>query len=147
MIAVMTIGLPLIGLKVLSLIGEAPVRPETVIALPGCPASPNCVSSSDTDETHGIAAISFQGDGVAALAALDAVLVGLGGDRAREAGNYRHYTFRSRWMGFVDDVEVLLDAENSRIEIRSASRSGYGDFGVNRRRVEAIREAFKARDG
>ncbi len=49
--------------------------------------------------------------------------------------------FRSR-LGFVDDVEFRIDEAAGVIHVRSASRSGYWDFGVNRRRVEAIRETF-----
>jgi uncharacterized protein (DUF1499 family) len=49
--------------------------------------------------------------------------------------------FRSR-LGFVDDVEFRIDEAAGRIHVRSASRKGYWDLGVNRRRVETIREAF-----
>lgn len=49
--------------------------------------------------------------------------------------------FRTR-LGFVDDVEFRIDEAAGVIHVRSASRKGYWDFGVNRRRVEAIREAF-----
>ena len=45
-------------------------------------------------------------------------------------------------MGYVDDVEVLLDEKASLIQVRSASRLGSSDFGVNRKRVEAIRLAL-----
>lgn len=55
---------------------------------------------------------------------------------------YLHAEFSSRWLGFVDDVEFLLDQSADRIHVRSASRLGYSDFGVNRARVEALREAF-----
>jgi len=50
--------------------------------------------------------------------------------------------FKSALLGFVDDVDFLLDAKASSIHVRSASRLGYYDFGVNRKRVEAIRAAF-----
>ena len=49
--------------------------------------------------------------------------------------------FRTR-LGFVDDVEFRIDEAARGIHVRSASRKGYWDLGVNRRRVEAIREAF-----
>jgi len=51
-----------------------------------------------------------------------------------------HAEFTSRILRFVDDVDLHLDGRV--VQIRSASRSGYSDFGVNRRRVEAIRSAF-----
>lgn len=54
--------------------------------------------------------------------------------------------FTSRLFRFVDDVDCLLDVSAGVIHIRSASRTGYSDLGVNRRRVEAIRAAFAGRD-
>ena len=52
--------------------------------------------------------------------------------------------FASALMGFVDDFEAYVGPGAHVIELRSASRLGYGDFGVNRKRVEAIRTAFEA---
>ena len=57
--------------------------------------------------------------------------------------NYVHATAESRWLRFTDDVEFLLNPQSSRIEVRSCSRLGYYDFGVNRARVETIRAALK----
>jgi uncharacterized protein (DUF1499 family) len=64
---------------------------------------------------------------------------------AAERDNYLHFEFTTRWLGFVDDVEFLLDPQAGSIHFRSASRLGYSDLGVNRRRMEAIRQAFDAR--
>ena len=47
--------------------------------------------------------------------------------------------FRSRWMGFIDDVEFIFSSKHPMIRVRSASRVGYYDFGLNRKRVEIIR--------
>ena len=55
---------------------------------------------------------------------------------------YIYAEFRSRWLGFVDDVEFLLDPAARLIHVRSASRLGYSDLGVNRARVEQIRDAM-----
>jgi uncharacterized protein (DUF1499 family) len=52
--------------------------------------------------------------------------------------------FKSAVLGFVDDVDFVLDAKARVIHVRSASRVGHYDFGVNRKRVEAIRAAFEA---
>jgi len=54
-------------------------------------------------------------------------------------GDYLHATFASRIFRFVDDVEFLVDRDAGVVHVRSASRVGYGDMGVNRRRVEEIR--------
>ena len=57
-----------------------------------------------------------------------------------QADHYLHAEFRSRILGFVDDVEFLVDETNSVIQFRSASRVGYSDLGVNRRRMNELRE-------
>lgn len=60
-----------------------------------------------------------------------------------EDGDYLHYEFRSFLFRFVDDVEFRLDAASKTIRMRSASRVGYGDMGVNRKRLEEIRALLK----
>jgi uncharacterized protein (DUF1499 family) len=62
-----------------------------------------------------------------------------GSNIVREEDRYLHAEFRSALFRFIDDVEFYLDAENGIIHVRSASRVGYWDLGVHRRRVEAIR--------
>ena len=52
---------------------------------------------------------------------------------------YIHVVVKSRLLGFVDDVEVLLDEDDKKIHFRSCSRLGHSDLGVNRRRIEAIK--------
>jgi len=52
---------------------------------------------------------------------------------------YLYAEFRSRWLRFVDDVEFLLDEAHAKIHVRSASRLGYSDLGVNRKRIEHLR--------
>lgn len=64
----------------------------------------------------------------------------------RADADYLHAEFRSAVLGFVDDVEFLFDAPGV-IQVRSASRTGYYDFGVNRERVETIRARFQAASG
>ena len=56
--------------------------------------------------------------------------------------DYLYATFATALMGFVDDVEFVVDAPRGVIDVRSASRLGYGDLGVNRKRVEALRAAY-----
>jgi uncharacterized protein (DUF1499 family) len=60
-----------------------------------------------------------------------------------EEKHYLHFEFRSRVFGFVDDVEFVFDDEAALIQFRSASRTGYSDFGVNRRRMATISEAYQ----
>ena len=59
-----------------------------------------------------------------------------------EEGGHLHAETRSFLFRFIDDVEFMLDADNQVIHVRSASRTGYSDFGVNRRRVERLRKRF-----
>ena len=56
--------------------------------------------------------------------------------------NYLHAEFRSSVFRFVDDVEFLVDPKERAIHFRSASRVGYSDLGVNRRRMEQIQKGF-----
>ena len=55
---------------------------------------------------------------------------------------YLHAEFESRIFRFIDDVEFLVNEDKKIIEVRSASRVGYGDFGVNRKRVEMLRNQY-----
>jgi uncharacterized protein (DUF1499 family) len=59
--------------------------------------------------------------------------------------DYIHAEFRSLIFQFVDEVDFLFAAEGKIIHVKSASRSGYSDFGTNRKRVEQIRSAFEGR--
>jgi uncharacterized protein (DUF1499 family) len=56
--------------------------------------------------------------------------------------NYIHCEFTSALFRFVDDVEFHFDDTTKTIHLRSASRTGYSDLGLNRRRIEHIREKF-----
>jgi len=64
-----------------------------------------------------------------------------------DTGSYLHAEARSRVFRFVDDVEFVLDPGARVIQVRSASRVGYSDFGVNRRRVERLGKAFDDESG
>lgn len=102
--------------------------------LTACPDSPNCVSSFESDDEHGIQPLS------ASLEDIEQVLVSL--DEANivsSNGNYLYAEFTSRIMGYVDDVEFLHDADSGVTHVRSASRLGYSDLGANRNRIENIR--------
>lgn len=111
--------------------------------LPPCPDSPNCVSSLNSDNRHYIRPIAYSGTAEGALKVLKAVITGLPRTAVMtQKPPYLHVTFTSAIFRFVDDVEFLIDSENEIIHVRSASRVGYWDFGVNRSRVEKIRKLF-----
>jgi len=106
------------------------------------PSSPNAVSSlaPATDAVHHVAPFAVAGEPAAFFAA--AVDAALGMERTalvtRDAG-YAHITFTTPTFRFVDDLELRLDAAAGVVHVRSASRVGYGDMGLNRRRVEELR--------
>ena len=110
-----------------------------------CPASPNCVSSlAGEDSAHHVMPLSWSGDLAQAKAKLrQAVLTAGDATFVAEGDTYWHIEFRSRVFRFVDDVEFLFDLENKLIHVRSASRVGYSDLGVNRKRVEWIRSRLR----
>ena len=64
-----------------------------------------------------------------------------------ERARYLHAEFRSAWMGFVDDVELFIVPDQHEIHFRSASRTGYSDLGVNRKRMERITRELEVIDG
>ena len=132
-----------VGLRIIAGFAARPERLGEITELPACPDSPNCVSSVSTDSAKSIAPLGFEGDPAAALARLQETLKELGGKEVRIEENYVWFEFRTPLLGFVDDVECLLDAEAKQIEIRSASRIGHSDLGANRKRVERIRAAYR----
>ena len=110
-----------------------------------CPESPNCVSTQSTQEKKRREPIAFTGTAEAAKAKLKRIV----GDLPRtelmeEDGNYLHYTFKTWPIPYIDDVEFLIDAAQNVIHYRSASRVGYGDLGVNSRRMKKVVAAFNA---
>ena len=109
-----------------------------------CPNTPNCVCSVDSAPARHIEPLAFTGDHDVAMSRLKAVLA----DQTRtkivaEEGDYLHAECSSLVFRSVDDLEFYLDRPARKIHVRSAARTGTYDFGVNRRRVEAIRQAFE----
>jgi uncharacterized protein (DUF1499 family) len=105
-----------------------------------CPASPNCVSSQAIDAGHFIAPFKFTGNPDEVWTALKNALLTQSRTVITQDDNHAlHATATSLVFRFVDDIDMIMDTEAKLIHIRSASRTGYGDFGVNRKRVEALR--------
>lgn len=92
-----------------------------------------------------IAPLALRGDGPSTIARLRSLVEATPGAVVVEARpDYLYAQFQSRWLGFVDDVEFWFDPAAERIEVRSASRLGRRDLGVNRARIEALRSALAA---
>jgi uncharacterized protein (DUF1499 family) len=105
-----------------------------------CPDSPNCVSSQSDDAEHGIAALSYKSSPEQVMAELKQIVSNMPRTEIiSDRPDYLYVEFTSSLMGFVDDVEFYLNPEQHVVEVRSASRLGKSDMGVNRKRVESIR--------
>ncbi|MBS7691698.1 DUF1499 domain-containing protein [Pseudomonas lalucatii] len=126
----------------LALLGACGAPPEHLGMHAGrlapCPDSPNCVSSQARDEAHRVAPLPLLGTRQQTRARLVALL---GREpRARlvvQGDDYLRAEFSSRLLRFVDDVEFLIGEQG--VEVRSASRLGHSDLGVNRQRIERLR--------
>ena len=113
--------------------------------LSGCFGPPNCVSSESEDPRHSVAPMQLVGDSANEWAAIQDVVGRLPRSRiVKSTDQYLSVTLKSSVFGFIDDLELKLDLQTKMISIRSASRRGYYDLGVNRRRVENLRKQLKA---
>ena len=115
-------------------------------ALAPCPAETmNCVNSRSDRPYSAIEPLRFDGTKEEAKARIKSILEAMPRtELVSEDKDYVHFTDRSAVFGFVDDVEFQFDEQARIIHFRSAARLGYGDLGVNRSRMEAIREALSA---
>lgn len=123
-------------------------RPENLGVNQGkllaCPDTPNCVCSQAdaSDKEHFIDAIATTKAPADAIATLKSIIEGMERSTINETtDNYLYAEFSSKLMGFVDDIEFYVDS--GLIQVRSAARLGKSDLGVNRKRVETIREKFQ----
>ena len=114
--------------------------------LAACPGAPNCVCSQSAEPARTVPAIGYA---IERAVARDILLAELRSwprtAIVERADDYIHATQRSRWFGFVDDLECHLPPDEALIHVRSASRTGYYDFGVNRARVDRLRRAVNRR--
>jgi uncharacterized protein (DUF1499 family) len=109
-----------------------------------CATTPNCVSSQAKDPEHSIAAIRYSGDPTTVWQNLNKIIRSQPNTTIVTANDeYLYVQYTSKLMGFVDDVEFYR-ADGGVIQARSASRLGESDLGVNRQRIETIREQLTA---
>ena len=109
-----------------------------------CPKTPNCVSSVDSSRGHYIRPLGFEGSAKDAQYNLLRIINKF--DRAKVITfeeNIIQAEFTSSVLGFVDDVEFHFDGIKKIVHVKSASRVGFSDLGVNRRRIEKIRKRFE----
>lgn len=110
-----------------------------------CTGSPNCVSSESPGGDRKIAPFLLRISSADGWAALKKAIATLPRTQiVLQTGNYLHAECRSAVFGFVDDLELHLEPKEQKISVRSAARLGYYDFGVNRKRVEDLRQTLRA---
>lgn len=111
--------------------------------LPACPNSPNCVSTQSTDKRHTIEPMTYEGSITDAMHRITNIINSMERSKIITTGDdCLKVEFKSALFRFVDDVEFHFDDESKVIHFRSVSRVGYGDMGVNRKRMERIRSLF-----
>ncbi|WP_299203553.1 DUF1499 domain-containing protein [uncultured Amphritea sp.] len=107
-----------------------------------CDVKPNSVcSQKGTDQDHFIKPIGLC---VTNMSSVVADVESLGGRVVVLEEDYLAAEFSSSLFGFVDDLELLRDPVAGVIHMRSASRVGYSDMGVNRKRAEALRKRLES---
>ena len=112
--------------------------------------TPNSVSSqADLWPQHPmqyyalIAPLALRGSGPETIARIRRIVEAMPGARVVQSrDDYLYVQFTTRWMKFVDDAEFWFDPAAQAVQVRSASRIGRKDFGVNRARIQAIRQAL-----
>lgn len=115
--------------------------------LAACPTTPNCVNSQSLDQVHQIEPLTYTTTTETAWSKLKTVIQSLPRTKiVKETDNYLYAEFTTPIMGFVDDVEFYLAPGTQTIQVRSASRLGESDLGVNRQRIETIRAKLQSLD-
>ncbi|ASJ72210.1 DUF1499 domain-containing protein [Granulosicoccus antarcticus] len=137
LLALLAIGVRLVAPRLGHSVAGGIVELEGRVSLADCPDTPNCHRDQFTISADPSLAISTLADIVSGQPGVKIITQG---------SDYLHATYSTRVMGFVDDVEFLLDTDGDaqtgsqpRVLVRSASRLGKSDLGANAKRVEALR--------
>lgn len=109
-----------------------------------CPDKPNCICSEfEADVSHYIEPVVLSEMTMSeVLSRLKNAIREMGGSIQAENGNYLAATFTSSIFRFVDDLEIRIDTDQRAIHLRSASRVGYSDRGINRNRIESLKNLY-----
>lgn len=111
--------------------------------LRACHAITNCVNSTAQDASA-IEPIHFSGDAKTLWAQLPSIVEAMNGTILEQDDQYYWLSFRTPVFGFIDDMELLWDADTQQLQVRASSRVGRSDFSKNRERVEALRRHIEA---
>lgn len=116
-----------------------------------CPDTPNCVNSEYPEQqAHYISPINIiskQKISTSPLPRLKDIIQDMGGTVIKQDEIYLAATFTSNIFRFVDDIEIRFDNEKNLIHFRSASRVGRSDMGVNKKRVNLIKQLYTKQTG
>jgi len=132
-------------LFVLSLMSQSGQANGLVEAkLTKCPDTPNCLCSEyKSDVDHYVEPLVMSEQRAAeVLSRLKTVILRMGGSINVEKADYLAATFTSSIFRFVDDLEIRVDPDKNQVQLRSASRVGHGDGGVNRKRIERLKNIY-----
>ncbi|MGD6816022.1 DUF1499 domain-containing protein [Metabacillus sp. 84] len=103
----------------------------------------NCVSTFNKEKPQHIKPVSYSEEEQTAMHLMKELLQSMKRVTVKEEDSvFIRCVFVSKWFKFKDDVEIWFDSENKKIHIKSSSRTGYSDFGVNKRRAEHILQSY-----
>jgi len=126
-------------------VAHGPVDREGKRQLADCPDTPNCQGSQSSRTEQLLSPFSFTSPPEDVIRQLATLVSQQAGARiVTQNDEYLHATFKTALMGYIDDLEFLLDEPGGVVHVRSASRLGKSDLGANRKRIEALRAATAA---
>lgn len=135
---IIAVILGIVALAILSCTTPAPTVQLMDGKLRPCPNTPNCVSSESDVAASRVEPFAFNGAPEEAWEGIRQAVRATGGRIQAEQDGHLWATYTSRVFRFVDDLELRLDPAAGVIHVRSASRVGRSDLGVNRKRVEKL---------
>jgi len=113
--------------------------------LASCPKSPNCVCTEyESDKKAFVRPLQLSIDGHEVIDDAQSVTLEMGGKIVSRNQWYLAATFSSRLFGLVDDFEIRWVPESGLLHIRSASRTGHSDLGINGKRVQDFKNRYNA---
>jgi len=137
--------LVIVALFIFSLISQSGQANGLVESkLTKCPDTPNCLCSEyKADVDHYVEPLVISDQRAAeVLSRLKTVILRMGGSINVDKADYLAATFTSSIFRFVDDLEIRVDPDKNQVQLRSASRVGRGDGGVNRKRIERLKSIY-----
>ena len=119
---------------------------EGQLQLAGCHGLRNCTASTAKTQRNSIAPIAFDGSADEVIGKIATILNSQSGAQVQTQDAQSLWaTFKTPLLGYIDDLEILVDAQNSVAHIRSASRIGQSDLGANRKRIESLRQTLQGK--